>query len=321
VRYFLLLIAAIGCLSCKREAPKDFRIQGQTFIVTAGGDSKKLGDVEVLIYEQSSIDDFQRKIRTYLEDMAHKKAAGKSKIESLQAEISLLERQGEGILASQAKTSDALNKAQTSLGSIKAQYTEAVNKLNDWYKRNYDASWYSDNGSGIPSIPAPPSADEVNRLNSEYQKARSKIDTSFSQAYSDMKKKVDFWAEELRSQEAESTGVKQQIPPKREAVETIRASFEIPTNPLKYFSQLGAPLKLTRTNADGEFEFVVTNQARYVVASYGQRKILNATEEYFWLVGVEPINVKYPKVLLKNSNMLTRDAPQCFLNLISIASE
>ena len=71
----LVTIAGIlGMMGCK---PKETKLSGQIFIVTQGGDSIKLGDVEILLIEKAQAVSF----------LANKEPAVNGKIASAQQEF------------------------------------------------------------------------------------------------------------------------------------------------------------------------------------------------------------------------------------------
>jgi hypothetical protein len=64
----------------------------------------------------------------------------------------------------------------------------------------------------------------------------------------------------------------------------------------------------TQTDADGRFSLDVPRFGRFFLAATSQRKLMDETETYFWLVRVPDSSQKNAPILLCNSNLLPEGA-------------
>ena len=72
-----------------------------------------------------------------------------------------------------------------------------------------------------------------------------------------------------------------------------------------YFGHLGLPLQRTETDAEGRFAFQVPKSGEFVIAANTQRKVLDGSETYYWLVPVSMKGEEQHVENLSNSNLTT----------------
>lgn len=79
--------------------------------------------------------------------------------------------------------------------------------------------------------------------------------------------------------------------------------------PASYFGELGTPIAIATTDADGKFSLKIPKAGKYVIAATSNRTVTGErTEAYFWLVPVEAKGAPM-KVTMSNNNLVKGDVP------------
>jgi hypothetical protein len=83
----------------------------------------------------------------------------------------------------------------------------------------------------------------------------------------------------------------------------IRNTFQI------YLDNVASPIETSKTDADGRFSFTIP-RGHYLLAASAERKVLDKTEIYCWLVRVDFDGKPIKQVMLSNDNrILTENTP------------
>lgn len=71
-----------------------------------------------------------------------------------------------------------------------------------------------------------------------------------------------------------------------------------------YFDGLPNGVVSAKTNADGKFTSKLKRGQKYALAAYGQRKIGDLTEKYYWLIWVSLDGKGVKNIMLSNDNLM-----------------
>jgi hypothetical protein len=95
--------------------------------------------------------------------------------------------------------------------------------------------------------------------------------------------------------------------------------IEAGRGPLGSFWVGGLPraVQITKTDADGNFG-VRLEPGKYALAAQSKRRVLDDTEEYYWLIWINVSKKDQNKVFLTNDNLFERFGPECVVKLSDI---
>lgn len=92
---------------------------------------------------------------------------------------------------------------------------------------------------------------------------------------------------------------------KLSAAADARANVEAIVSESALLESLGAPNASAKTNADGEFEMMLAQGHRYLIAAQAKRD-LPGPESYYWLISVRP-DKHAAQLILSNDNVISAD--------------
>jgi hypothetical protein len=84
----------------------------------------------------------------------------------------------------------------------------------------------------------------------------------------------------------------------------------------KYFAKLPAPLTSVKTDADGKFSIPLDKNAHVVLAANATRRLLNKTEDYYWLVTVSLDGQASKRIFLSNDNLAASDSKDSLVHVV-----
>jgi multidrug resistance efflux pump len=114
---------------------------------------------------------------------------------------------------------------------------------------------------------------------------------------------------------AEVAGMRAALDARDEAEAKRRAYLELLKqqrllrNPSAFFANLPKPAARTKTDADGRFRLPVP-PGKHVIAAHSDRRLLNGTEEYFWLLSVDSASPDQA-LMLTNDNLVQSRCSEC----------
>lgn len=76
-----------------------------------------------------------------------------------------------------------------------------------------------------------------------------------------------------------------------------------------YFKDLPAPVLAVKTNSDGRFSMTMPSDGAFALAARGQRKVIDETETYFWLIKLSMSASAKQSVMLSNDNLTSSSSP------------
>lgn len=79
-----------------------------------------------------------------------------------------------------------------------------------------------------------------------------------------------------------------------------------------YLSNLPEPLQTTKTDSDGKFSFKL-KPGKYALAAKSSRKVIDSTEEYYWLIWLTVDSVPTKKIMLSNDNLFETYCADCII--------
>ena len=95
-----------------------------------------------------------------------------------------------------------------------------------------------------------------------------------------------------------------------------KSSTEFFLDPDKYFTQLPHGVATATTDADGKFTLKLPKAGRYVFAARAERKVVDKTEKYYWLVWASVYGNESKTVTLSNNNLADSDSPDSLIQVV-----
>jgi hypothetical protein len=83
-----------------------------------------------------------------------------------------------------------------------------------------------------------------------------------------------------------------------------------------YFVSLPSPVASVKTDADGKFAIPLDRKATVVLAANATRRVLNKTENYYWLVPVSLNGQPSKRIFLSNDNLATSDSKDSLMHVV-----
>lgn len=77
-----------------------------------------------------------------------------------------------------------------------------------------------------------------------------------------------------------------------------------------YFDDLSFPkgVATTDTDAEGKFILKLPKAGRYAIVARSERKVIDSTEKYYWLIGLDVNENNSNTIILSNNNMFTTES-------------
>lgn len=278
-RISVALVILFLATSCTQK-PKE--VAGNVFVVTAGGETKKLGLVPVQIYPAKDISLIVERTRTaLLEELDGLEKKNKSYEETLSKEMQAKER---------------LSKEYADLVLRQMEFNRTMPKPPD--------------SSSFTIEPTGSAASNV-----ELRIAASKAHKSALVAYdSDLakwKQQSDFLEKETDRKKQESSALGQKIDGllemNRDVISRLKTFDEEYFSAI--FSDLSKPVFSTKTDGDGNFSIRIPPEGDFVIAASTSRQVEHKTEFYYWLLKLPKDFPKDKKFSLNNDNFLGSNHP------------
>ena len=83
-----------------------------------------------------------------------------------------------------------------------------------------------------------------------------------------------------------------------------------------YFASLPSPVASAKTDADRKFSIPLDRKATVVLAANATRRVLNKTENYYWLVTVSLDGQPSKRIFLSNDNLTTTDSKDSLVHIV-----
>ena len=286
-------LSVIAVTGCKRE------IKGQVFIVTQGADNIKLGAIEILLIDKNQVTEFL-----------------KLKSSAVEAEILAVER----VLLTD---SNQLQIAESELDGFKS--TKPVNPQGD-YDEYYDEYFSNPFFKNYPDLDGIKKRVAALLQQSKYLVARgdalkqqaNTLAFAASNPYSDQStaislqgyaKKAAANAEVKKLEdyvEATEKKLESDFNTAREKLAFTKSYLRSIPRVESYLSDFSPTyVQKTMTDADGRFSFSYSKDKTLTIYAVAQRKVLNETEHYTWLVDVPKAGDA--KFYLSNNKLATVD--------------
>lgn len=267
----LMFLSALGCSLGRRT------INGQVFIATQGGESVKLGMVEVVLLPENSV--------------MERVAAREAEFKNLLAEVreanagaiagckAINDSPSERARVWREKLQPELREKETRLAQAEVWVAEAERAHNEAESARWTGG---ESGGGSAGL------DKLNAAAANLARAHEAQDL-------------------LRDQCA---GLLRRLSHVPDSVVSAKMIPEPTLSHESYFQTLYLrAVAKTQTDADGRFSLAVPRSGRFMLAAQSARKLLNTTETYFWLVKVPDSAKQGTPVLLCNSSLLPEGVP------------
>lgn len=102
----------------------------------------------------------------------------------------------------------------------------------------------------------------------------------------------------------------QRFDKKREEYNSFEAQYFGFLKGTYWLEGLPRPIQVTKSDADGKFTLKL-KPGRYGLVATSVRKVINSTEEYYWILWMDVNKKSLTKVLLSNDNLLERKSANC----------
>lgn len=79
-----------------------------------------------------------------------------------------------------------------------------------------------------------------------------------------------------------------------------------------YIAGLPTPIQIAKTDADGKFTLKL-KPGKYGLVAFSRRQIIDATEEYFWLIWVNVDEKQSKRIMLSNDNLFETHSTDCIV--------
>ena len=83
-----------------------------------------------------------------------------------------------------------------------------------------------------------------------------------------------------------------------------------------YFASLPPPAASVKTDADGKFSIPLDRKVIVVLAASATRRLLDKTEDYYWLVTVSLNGQPSKRIFLSNDNLATSDSKDSLVHVV-----
>lgn len=277
---FVLCSAALFC-GCKL---KETILSGQVFIVTQGAENFKLGSVEILLVERSWMTNYLLSERPMIESILAAKQ----------------ERITNGTYLNCYKTN-------TDYIKISSDYDVIQIEWNNWKAASDNLNKQADKAQTIADAWKKQCA-----LRPNDETAAAYWSAALDNV-TEIIRKMDYTIDQMKL-------LTDQMQPLIDQMDTIKSNVttaafvelkDHPT-PEDYFTDFTPVVaQKTITDSDGKFYFSYPSTIHYTIFASAQRKVLNNTETYYWIVDA-PTDPKTAQILLNNRNLIFVDPDNYF---------
>jgi hypothetical protein len=282
--FFLLLLVGLSFLGC---SPPTRTITGQVFIATQGGQSVKLGGVTVSLFRE----------------------------DSLKTHVAARTRAHAQLVASIVATADSVNTAITGINATNAKLVAdrkaalraqivAIDEevaIADTKHEKASQVW----------------SDAARRYGAAVSRAMNNVHVSSREPAPEEARVRDIAAEERDAAYGEAAQARYRRDALVDQLEhtSIGAASKLNLPPLDvtafwYFTGLDSGASATaQTDADGRFSLDVPSSGKFFLVARSERKVIDSTERYGWMVRVPPASEKPTPIFLNHSNLLPDGVP------------
>jgi hypothetical protein len=102
----------------------------------------------------------------------------------------------------------------------------------------------------------------------------------------------------------------------KNAVAELEKQFRSWNSGALYFASLPSSATSVKTDADGKFSIPLDRKATVVLAANATRRVLNKTENYYWLVTVSLDGQPSKRIFLSNDNLATTDSKDSLVHVV-----
>lgn len=102
----------------------------------------------------------------------------------------------------------------------------------------------------------------------------------------------------------------------KNAVAELEKQFRSWNSGALYFGSLPPPVTSVKTDADGKFSIPLDRKATVILAANSTRRLLNKTENYYWLVTVSLDGQPSKRIFLSNDNLATSDSKDSLVRVV-----
>jgi hypothetical protein len=83
-----------------------------------------------------------------------------------------------------------------------------------------------------------------------------------------------------------------------------------------YFANLPPPISTVKTDSDGKFSITLDRNTPVVLAAYATRRVVNKTDNYYWLISVSLGGQASKRIFLSNDNLATADSKDSLIHVV-----
>jgi hypothetical protein len=121
--------------------------------------------------------------------------------------------------------------------------------------------------------------------------------------------------QEAKDQQERVTARRKELGKQQGNFERLQAARNYLQSSEYYFLDMPAGITSAKTNADGLFMMTIPRQGRFALAAHASRQVMDATEQYYWLVWTSLDGAATKRVMLSNDNLTTAVARESVITL------
>lgn len=148
-----------------------------------------------------------------------------------------------------------------------------------------------------------------------YNRAESKFDGKKKDTLNDYRDAIegrgfsDQNSSDLYFVQLEREKAKRQLDESSARLNDVREKLNSILAPEVYFAGLPSGIAKATTDADGKFSIKLPSNGKFAIAAHGQRRVVDSTEEYYWLTWVTMDGSESKSIILSNNNLMEAQSP------------
>ena len=274
--FILTLFLSLNCSKSNAE------LQGSVFIVTNGAQNIKLGLVKITAIPESEIIKFVEQKKSFISDESNKL---KGDIDAAKPEIDKYQKEYDEA----KRTYDAINSQRENLKSREQSLNSNYNPYS-LYESPYLSEYETDEEKATRS--------KQKQIKNQLEGLKKQI-AAYDQKVSQANKIVSDAQQKLSNSKAKITKINEKL------LSYLNQSYLLEGLPEGKIKAV--------TDADGKFSMKLPT-GKYALVASSQRRVVDSTEEYYWLVWVNLDGQEAKQIMLSNQNMLGQDSEDSVFN-------